>query len=234
MLLVENITVFYGKVRALEDISLQVPEGSVVSLLGANGAGKTTLLNAASGFISPAKGEVKYLGRPIGGKHAYEIVKLGMAQVSQQRDLFADLTVLENLKLGGTLLRDKTRLPGKLEEIYEDFAILRERRHQKAGTMSGGEQQMLAIGRALMSEPRMLLLDEPTTGLAPIYVERIKELLAGLKRKNMTMLLVEQNAPMAVALSDYFFVLRNGRLAAEGPTSTIPPDAGAFFHKYYI
>jgi branched-chain amino acid transport system ATP-binding protein len=234
MLQVENINVFYGKILALQDLSLRVSEGTVVSLLGANGAGKTTLLNAISGFIHPAKGEVKYLGQSIAKKETYEIAKLGIVHVSQQRDLFSDLTVLENLRLGGTLLKDKAKLERKLEEIYEDFAILRERKNQKAGTMSGGEQQMLAIGRALMAEPRMLLLDEPTTGLAPIYVERIKELLTRLKEKNMTMLLVEQNAPMAVALSDYFFVLRNGRVVAEATTDSLPVDVSGFFHKYYI
>lgn len=234
MLLVEKINVFYGKIQALEDLSLGVSEGTVVSLLGANGSGKTTLLNTISGFIPPANGEVKYLGQSINKKRSHEIVKLGISHVSQQRDLFSDLTVLENLKLGGCLLKDKGKLKSKLDEIYEDFAILKKRKDQKAGTMSGGEQQMLAIGRALMATPRMLLLDEPTTGLAPVYVERIKELLARLKERNMTMLLVEQNAPMAVALSEYFFVLRNGRLVAEGTTESLPTDVSGFFHKYYI
>lgn len=234
MLVVDDIDVFYGRVQALKDVSLHVDKGTVVSLLGANGAGKTTLFNAISGFLTPAKGEMSYLGKSLNKKKAYEIVKLGIGQVSQQRDLFGDLTVLENLRLGGSLLKDKARVQRKLDEIYEDFAILKTRKDQKAGTLSGGEQQMLAIGRALMAEPQLLLLDEPTTGLAPIYVERIKELLMRLKARNMTMLLVEQNAPMAVTLSEYFYVLRNGRIAAEGPTANLLEDVSAFFHQYYI
>jgi branched-chain amino acid transport system ATP-binding protein len=234
MLVVESIDVFYGRIQALKDVSLRVDKGTVVSLLGANGAGKTTLFNAISGFISPTKGEISYLGRSLDRKKAYEIVKLGIGQVSQQRDLFGDLTVLENLRLGGSVLRDKGTVQRKLEEIYEDFAILETRKKQKAGTLSGGEQQMLAIGRALMADPQLLLLDEPTTGLAPIYVERIKELLTRLKERNMTMLLVEQNAPMAVTLSEYFYVLRNGRVVAEGTAASLPEDVSSFFHKYYI
>ncbi len=234
MLEVESIDVFYGRIQALKDVSLKVSEGSVVALLGANGAGKTTLLNTISGFLSPSNGKVEYLGKSIGKKKAYEIVKLGLGHVSQERDLFGDLTVYENLRLGGTLLKDKTKAQRKLEEIYRDFGILETRKNQKAGTLSGGEQQMLAIGRALMADPRMLLLDEPTTGLAPIYVERIKELLQRLKDRNMTMLLVEQNAPMAVTLSEYFFVLKNGRIVAEGPTASLPEDPGTYFHQYYI
>lgn len=234
MLVVGGIDVFYGRIQALKDVSLRVAKGTVVSLLGANGSGKTTLFNAISGFLPPTRGTVNYLGQTLSRKKSYEIVKLGIGQVSQKRDLFTDLTVLENLRLGGSLMRDKQKVRKKLEEIYEDFAILRTRAHQKAGTLSGGEQQMLAIGRALMAEPRLLLLDEPTTGLAPIYVERITELLMRLKARNMTMLLVEQNAPMAVKLSEYFYVLKNGRIAAEGPTDSLPEDVNSFFHNYYI
>jgi branched-chain amino acid transport system ATP-binding protein len=234
MLVVEGVDVFYGKIQALKNVSLRVDKGTVVSLLGANGAGKTTLFNAICGFLPPTKGAVRYLGQSLNKKKTYEIVKLGIGQVSQQRDLFTDLTVLENLRLGGSLLKDKNKVQKKLGEIYEDFAILRTRENQKAGTLSGGEQQMLAIGRALMAEPRLLLLDEPTTGLAPIYVERITELLTRLKARSITMLLVEQNAPMAVALSDYFYVLRNGRIVTEGATESLPEDVGSFFHKHYI
>ncbi len=234
MLRVEGIDVYYGRIQALKDVSLKVEEGTVVSLLGANGAGKTTLLNTISGFISPAKGEMSYLDGSLRRKRAHEIVRLGIGHVSQQRDLFSELTVLENLRLGGSLLGDKTKMAKKLEEMYEDFGILKTRKDQKAGTLSGGEQQMLAIARALMAEPRMLLLDEPTTGLAPIYVERIKTLLRRLKERNMTMLLVEQNAPMAVTLSEHFYVLRNGRIVAEGKTESLPENVSGFFHKYYI
>lgn len=234
MIEVADVDVYYGKVQALKDISLKVAEGTVVALLGANGAGKTTLLNTISGFYSPSRGKIDYLGRVITRKRPYELVKLGLGHVSQQRDLFTDLTVYENLRLGGTIIKDKKRTQRNLEEIYQDFGILEKRKEQKAGTLSGGEQQMLAIGRALMAEPKLLLLDEPTTGLAPIYVERIKDLLRRLKEKKMTMLLVEQNAPMAVTLSEYFYVLRNGRIVAEGETRSLPEDVSAFFHKYYI
>lgn len=234
MLRVDGIDVYYGRIQALKEVSLRVDEGTVVSLLGANGAGKTTLLNTVSGFISPARGEMTYLDGSLKRKNPHEIVRLGIGHVSQQRDLFTDLTVWENLRLGGSLLKDKAKVQKKMEEMYEDFGILKTRMDQKAGTLSGGEQQMLAIARALMAEPRMLLLDEPTTGLAPIYVERIKELLKRLKERNMTMLLVEQNAPMAVTLSEHFFVLRNGSIVAEGKTESLPEDVSGFFHKYYI
>jgi branched-chain amino acid transport system ATP-binding protein len=234
MLQINKIDVFYDKMQALKNISIKVNAGDVVALLGANGSGKTTLLNAISGFISVKNGEIKYFDRSIVGNKAYEIVKMGISQVSQERDLFSELEVFENLKLGCSFIKNKMQNKTKLEEMYETFQILNKRKTQKAGTLSGGEQQMLAIGRALMANPKLLLLDEPTTGLAPIYVQKIIELLERLKEKNITMLLVEQNAPMAVKLADYFYVLRNGKIVCEGYTKSLPVDINSFFHQYYI
>ena len=234
MLLVRNLDVYYAKREAVRDVSLKVEEGKVVALLGSNGAGKTTLLNAISGFVSPRKGEIEFNGKSIRKRNPYEIVELGIGQVSQGRELFTDLSVMENLRLGAVLHKGKNYVKEKLEEVFENFQILKERSQQKAGTLSGGEQQMLAMGRALMNSPKLLLLDEPTTGLAPIYSKRIENLLDKLRKKETTMLLVEQNAPLAVSLSNYFYVLRNGQIVAEGDTKSLPEDVSNFFRKYYI
>jgi branched-chain amino acid transport system ATP-binding protein len=234
LLLVKNLDVYYAKREAVRDVSLKVEEGKVVALLGSNGAGKTTILNAISGFISPRKGEIEFNGKSIRKRNPHEIVELGIGQVSQGRDLFTDLSVMENLRMGAVLHKGKNYVKEKLEEIFENFQILEERSEQKAGTLSGGEQQMLAIGRAMMNSPKLLLLDEPTTGLAPIYSKRIENLLDKLREKETTMLLVEQNAPLAVSLSNYFYVLRNGRIVAEGDTKSLPEDVSNFFRKYYI
>ena len=234
MLLVKNLDVYYAKREAVRDVSLKVEEGKVVALLGSNGAGKTTILNAISGFVSPRKGEIEFNGKSIRKRNPYEIVELGIGQVSQGRDLFTDLSVMENLRLGAVLHKGKNYVKEKLEEIFENFQILKERSEQRAGTLSGGEQQMLAIGRAMMNSPKLLLLDEPTTGLAPIYSKRIENLLNKLREKETTMLLVEQNAPLAVSLSNDFYVLRNGQIVAEGDTKSLPEDVSNFFRKYYI
>ena len=226
--------VYYAKREAVRDVSLKVEEGKVVALLGSNGAGKTTILNAISGFVSPRKGEIEFNGKSIRKRNPYEIVELGIGQVSQGRDLFTDLSVMENLRLGAVLHKGKNYVKEKLEEVFENFQILKERSEQKAGTLSGGEQQMLAIGRTMMNSPKLLLLDEPTTGLAPIYSKRIENLLDKLREKETTMLLVEQNAPLAVSLSNYFYVLRNGQIVAEGDTKSLPEDVSNFFRKYYI
>ena len=214
--------------------ALTVEEGTVVALLGSNGAGKTTVLNAISGFVAPRGGDIEYRGESIRRKKPYEIVAMGIGQVSQARDLFTDLSVSENLRLGGGLEKDRRKNGDRLREIFEIFPILAERRDQKAGTLSGGEQQMLAMARAMMSDPKVLLLDEPTTGLAPIYVKRIEQLLQQLKTRGITMLLVEQNAPMAISLSHYFYTLRNGRLVAEGETAKLPENIHDFFRKFYV
>jgi len=234
MIEVANLDVYYDRTEAVRGVSLRVERGGVVALLGSNGAGKTTILNVISGFVAPRRGEVRYEGESLRRKGPHQIVAMGIGQVSQERDLFTDLTVHENLRLGGILENDRKKSGERLEEMLETFPILRERKEQKAGTLSGGEQQMLAMARALMASPKLLLLDEPTTGLAPIYVKRIETLLQQLKKRGLTILLVEQNAPMAVALSDYFYVLRNGRMVAEGPTTSLPENVNEFFRKFYI
>ena len=234
MLSVRNLHVFYDKTRAVKDVSLRVKRGQVVALLGSNGAGKTTTIRAISGFVAPRSGEVIYRDRSILGKKSHEMVKAGIIQVSQERDLFVDLSVMENLKLGALLQKDREKVAEKLKEIFESFPRLRERKRQKAGSLSGGEQQMVAIGRAMMGNPNLLLLDEPTIGLAPIFVKHIRTLLENLRRNGMTMLLVEQNAPFAISLSDYFYVLRNGEVVAEGETASLPENVNEYLGKYYI
>jgi branched-chain amino acid transport system ATP-binding protein len=234
MLQVKGLDVYYDRTEAVRGVSLGVAAGGVVALLGSNGAGKTTILNAVSGFLAPRAGDIQYMGQSIRRRKPYEIVAMGIVQVSQGRDLFTDLSVSENLRLGGVLEKDRKKHSERLQEVFDIFPILKERSDQRAGTLSGGEQQMLAMARAVMANPRMLLLDEPTTGLAPIYVKRIEALLQNLIRRGITMLLVEQNAPMAVSLSQYFYALRNGRLVAEGETSKLPENVHDFFRKFYI
>jgi branched-chain amino acid transport system ATP-binding protein len=234
MLQVKGLDVYYDRTEAVRGVSLGVAAGGVVALLGSNGAGKTTILNAISGFLAPRAGDIQYRGQSLRRRKPYEIVAMGIVQVSQGRDLFTDLSVSENLRLGGVLEKDRKKHSERLQEVFDIFPILKERSDQRAGTLSGGEQQMLAMARAMMTNPRMLLLDEPTTGLAPIYVKRIEALLQNLIRRGITMLLVEQNAPMAVSLSQYFYALRNGRLVAEGETSKLPENVHDFFRKFYI
>ncbi len=234
MLSVKNLEVYYDKTEAIKDVSLEIDSSQVVALLGSNGAGKTTIISAISGFVAPSAGEIIYRGKSIRGKKPHDIVRTGIVQVSQDRDLFPDLTVMENLRLGGALQKDRGKVSKILDYVFQNFPRLRERREQRAGTLSGGEQQMLAIGRAMMSEPSLLLLDEPTTGFAPLFVKRIAELLTHLKREGTTMLVVEQNAPVAVSLAHYFYVLRNGKIVVEGLTDSLPGNINEFFGKYYI
>jgi len=234
MLVVKNLDVYYDKTEAIKNVTITVERGQVVTLLGSNGAGKTTTISAISGFVTPRAGEILYRGQSIRGKKTYEIVKAGIVQVSQDRDLFSDLTVMENLRLGAALKKNKGKVSKTLDHVFQSFPRLKERREQKAGTLSGGEQQMLAIGRAMMSEPEVLLLDEPTTGLAPLFVRRIAELLTSLRDQGMTMLLVEQNAPVAVLIAHYYYVLRSGKIVTEGKTESLPQNVNDFFVKYYI
>ena len=234
MLSVKNLDVVYDKTRAVKNVSLRVGRGQVVTVLGSNGAGKTTTLRAISGLVAPKAGEILYRDKSIFGKKSHEIVKAGIVQVSQERDLFPELSVVENLRLGALLLKDKGKLAEKLEEIFDNFPRLKERRRQRAGSLSGGEQQMVAIGRALMGNPILLLLDEPSVGLSPIFVKHIMGLLRKLRDSGMTMLLVEQNAPVAVSLAHYFYVLRNGEIVTEGNTSSLPGNINEFLAKYYI
>jgi len=234
MLSVKSLDVLYDKTRAVRNVSFRVKRGQVTALLGSNGAGKTTTIRAISGFVMPRRGEIIYEDRSILEKKSHERVRAGIIQVSQERDLFVDLSVGENLRLGALLQKDKRKVAQRLEEVFQDFPRLRERSRQRAGSLSGGEQQMVAIGRAMMGNPNLLLLDEPTIGLAPIFVKHIWSLLETLKQNGMTILLVEQNAPFAISLAHFFYVLRNGEIVLEGETSSLPENVNQYLAKYYI
>lgn len=222
LLKVEKLVVRYGNIEALHGIDLYVDEGEIVAILGANGAGKSTTLLTISGLIRPASGSIFFRDIPIHKLPPHEIVKLGIAQVPEGRRLFATLTVRENLLLGSITLKDRLRVAEMEERIYEMFPILRERRTQLAGTLSGGEQQMLAIGRALMSRPRLLLLDEPSLGLAPLLVKSIFQTIREINQKEgVTVLLVEQNARAALAIAHRGYVMETGRIALTDSASAL-------------
>ena len=215
MLAVENLHVSYGHIQALSGVSITVPQGSIVSIIGSNGAGKTTLLNTISGLVKQHQGGIKFKGQEL-GRVPHSIVQQGIVQVPEGRKIFAGLTVEENLLAGGYILRDPKHLRSNVNKMMELYPILGSRKHQQAGTLSGGEQQMLAVCRGLMSEPELILLDEPSLGLAPIIVKSIFELIGQIRQQGITVLLVEQNAKKALALSDYAYVLENGRVTMEG------------------
>ena len=221
MLTVEELHVYYGNVHALKGVSLVVNEGELVTVIGSNGAGKTTLLRAISGLLRPRSGRIIYEGQAIEGLISHRIVALGISHCPEGRHLFAPLTVLENLKMGAFQERPSRRYDQNLEWIFGLFPVLKERSGQPAGTLSGGEQQMLAIGRALMSEPRLLVLDEPSLGLAPILVSRIFDVLVELRRQGRTILLVEQNARMALSIANRGYVLETGQVALQGPAEEL-------------
>jgi len=222
MLELSGLEVCYGGIRALNGLSLKVPKGSIVTLIGANGAGKSTTLRAISGLVSSSAGSIKLDGNEIAGWPAHRIVADGLAHVPEGRLVFPDLTVKENLMMGAYLRRDRKEISADLEWVCAFFPRLKERITQRAGTLSGGEQQMLAIGRALMGRPRCLMLDEPSLGIAPLLVETIFERLVALnKERGMTMLLVEQNASLALKISNYAYVLETGHIHLEGPSSEI-------------
>jgi branched-chain amino acid transport system ATP-binding protein len=219
MLEIKNLAVNYGAIVALHGISLSVPDGKIVTLIGANGAGKTTTLKTISGLLKPADGEIIYDGKNIAGLPPHQIVARGVSQSPEGRMIFANLTVLENLHLGAYLQKDKQVIRRELEHVYVLFPRLKEREKQIAGTLSGGEQQMLAIGRALMSRPRLLLLDEPSLGLAPLLVKTIFEKIVAINREQgLTILLVEQNANLALEISHFGYVLETGKVVLQGDT----------------
>jgi branched-chain amino acid transport system ATP-binding protein len=223
-LTVEHLEVRYGDLVGVADISLKVQAGQVVALLGANGAGKTTTLNAIAGVVPPARGRIAWRGEVISGRPASAIVRKGLALSPEGWRLFVKQTVEQNLRLGATALADRSRLAALFERVYALFPRLAERRRQLAGTLSGGERQMLALGRALMGRPRLLLLDEPSLGLAPLIVREIFRVLVALRQRGLSILLVEQNVRAALQISDYGYVLELGALAAEGPSAELARD----------
>ena len=216
MLKIDNINVYYGAIHALKGISVEVNEGEIVTLIGANGAGKSTILRTISGLLKPKNGQITFDDQNIAGMEAQDIVKLNISQVPEGRRVFANMTVLENLELGAYIRSDRSGIKEDLEKIFVRFPKLAERRSQLAGTMSGGEQQMLAMGRALMSRPRLLLLDEPSMGLAPLLVREIFSIIKEINASGTTVLLVEQNAHMALSVAHRAYVLETGRITLAG------------------
>jgi len=213
MLELQSIESFYGKIQALNGITLEVPEGGIVAILGANGAGKSTTLKTISGLIQPLRGQILFQGQPIHKSEPHQIVRLGICQVPEGREIFMGLTVQENLKMGAFTRSDGKAVQNDLERIFRSFPILKERAKQQAGTLSGGEQQMLAIARGLMSNPKLMLLDEPSLGLAPLMVEEIFRIITEINKEGVTILLVEQNANMALQTAEYGYVMETGTIA---------------------
>ena len=224
MLKVENINVYYGVIHAIKDISLEVHKGEIVSLIGANGAGKTSTLQAISGMLKPKSGSVTLMDQNILSMEAHKILRMRMAHVPEGRRVFAGMTVMENLEMGAYTRSDQKEIQANLDMVFERFPRLNERKKQLAGTLSGGEQQMLAMGRALMSSPSMLLLDEPSMGLSPLLVKEIFSIIKELNDTGMTILLVEQNARKALSISDRAYVLETGKIVLEGKASDLMED----------
>jgi branched-chain amino acid transport system ATP-binding protein len=224
MLRLEAIHTFYGPIEALKGVSLEVKRGEIVALIGANGAGKTTTLMTVSGLLPPRSGRIEFLDRPIAALPAHRIVEMGISQVPEGRRIFPRLTVNENLEMGGYLRKDRRDLTDRFEQVFELFPRLKERRGQLGCTLSGGEQQMLAIGRALMAAPKLLLLDEPSLGLAPRIVEQIFEIIRRINREGMTLLLVEQNARAALELARRGYVMETGRIVMQGEARALLSD----------
>ena len=220
LLKIEDIHVFYGAIHAIKGISFEVNEDEIVTLIGANGAGKSTTLNTIAGLLKPRSGKISFDGKDLSAIHTNKIVSLGMALCPEGRRIFQQMTVRENLEMGG-YTRPKTEIPASLDEMFQRFPRLKEREKQIAGTLSGGEQQMLAMARALMSKPKLLMLDEPSMGLAPILVEQIFDIIKELHAAGVTILLVEQNAQMALSVADRAYVLETGKISMEGPADEL-------------
>ena len=224
MLEIKDIEVYYGMIQAIKGISFEVNEGEVIALIGANGAGKTTTLHTITGLLSPKKGSVIFEGKDITKVPAHKIVSLGIAHVPEGRRVFAELTVYENLKMGAYTRKDKDEIEKTLEMVYKRFPRLEERKNQLAGTLSGGEQQMLAMGRALMSHPKIIVMDEPSMGLSPILVNEIFDIIQEVSKGGTTVLLVEQNAKKALSIADRAYVLETGRIVLEGDSKVLMND----------
>lgn len=216
MLKVENLSIKYGSIEAVKNVSFEVNEGEVVTLIGANGAGKTSILRTISGIVRPTEGTISYLGNDIHKTPARKIVAEGLAQVPEGRHVFAGLTVMENLEMGAFLHKNKEENTTLLKKVFQRFPRLEERKNQDAATLSGGEQQMLAMGRALMSRPKLLLLDEPSMGLAPIFIQEIFDIIEDIKAQGTTVLLIEQNANKALSIADRGYVLETGKVVLSG------------------
>lgn len=216
MLKVDHLSVHYGVIQAVKDVSFEVNESEVVTLIGANGAGKTSILRTISGLVRPSAGEISFLGKEIQKEPARKIVASGLSQVPEGRHVFPGMTVLENLELGAFLRRDREENQKNLKKIFDRFPRLEERKSQDAATLSGGEQQMLAMGRALMSQPKLLLLDEPSMGLAPIFIQEIFDIIQDIQKQGTTVLLIEQNANKALAIANRGYVLETGKIVLSG------------------
>ena len=224
MLKITDLEVYYGVIQAIKGISFEVKEGEVIALIGANGAGKTTILHSVTGLIAPKAGKIEFEGTDITKTPAHKIVSMGMAHVPEGRRVFAQLSVYENLKLGAYTRSDKTEIEQTLEMVYKRFPRLKERRNQAAGTLSGGEQQMLAMGRALMSHPKIILMDEPSMGLSPIFVNEIFDIIKEVSAGGTTVLLVEQNAKKALGIADRAYVLETGNIVLTGEAKALMND----------
>ena len=224
MLEVKDLEVYYGVIQAIKGISFHVEEGEVIALIGANGAGKTTTLQTITGMLNAQAGSIQFEGTELTKIPGHKIVSMGMAHVPEGRRVFAQLSVLENLKLGAYTRKDKTEIEESLKRVYKSFPRLEERKNQLAGTLSGGEQQMLAMGRALMSKPRIVLMDEPSMGLSPIFVEEIFNIIKEISAEGTTVLLVEQNAKKALSIADRAYVLETGKIVLEGDAKDLLND----------
>lgn len=232
MLKVDDINVYYGNIRALNGVSLDINEGEIVTLIGANGAGKSTLLKTISGLLKPKMGKILYKDQSIGGKPVQSIVKMGISHVPEGRRVFANMSIEENLQLGAYLRKDKEGIKKDFDKVYELFPRLLERKKQLSGTLSGGEQQMLAMGRALMARPQLLLLDEPSMGLAPILVKQIFSIIEEINKTGTTILLVEQNANLALSIANRAYVIETGRVVLSGTATEL--NASEEIKKAYL
>lgn len=232
MLKIDHISAFYGEFQGLDDITMEVRSEKTTIVIGPNGAGKTTLLSTISGLLRPKDGSILFEKRPIEGKEAYQIAKMGIAYVPEGGKVFPNLTVFENLKVGAYSKKARTQLLNSLEEVYDLFPILKDRKNQQAGLMSGGERQMLAIARSLMSRPKLILLDEPSLGLAPKVVSMVFDFVEALKQKGYTVLVVEQNAKKALQLADYAYLIESGKVVFEGGKADF--DKNPYIEKAYL
>lgn len=224
MLKVKDLNVYYGAIHALKGISFEVSEGEIVTLIGANGAGKTSILHTISGLIRGQSGRITFMGKEIQAAEAHDILKMGLAQVPEGRRIFSQMSVLENLEMGSYARRDRKNIQADMERVFTNFPRLKERRKQMAGTLSGGEQQMLAMGRAIMSKPKLMLMDEPSMGLSPILVGEIFDIIVKISKNGTTVLLVEQNASMALSIADRAYVLETGYIVKTGDAKALLDD----------